>query len=216
MCHNYLAAQTGPAVRRLRKYIASNGRFGRSPFLLGQYGGVGEIIQGFCRCAQVPPNELPPEYLTFPLTLRVTNRVAAVFGAVHMLGRPIASLNIPPSEAQRVTIKFQEDEIYTANCVVSSKSEEFCDRQQSLRIMHRAIVVLSRPVRIALDSTANEDLEAKTQIENSMFVIPPEALATGQPQTPVFALLAGEGSFSAPAGQCRFRSDSSFSSLRAD
>lgn len=36
-------------LQRIRKYLKAVGRFGRSPFLLAQYGGIGEIIQGFCR-----------------------------------------------------------------------------------------------------------------------------------------------------------------------
>jgi RAB protein geranylgeranyltransferase component A len=37
------------ATSRLRKYVRSTGKYGKSPFLLGQYGGIGEIVQGFCR-----------------------------------------------------------------------------------------------------------------------------------------------------------------------
>lgn len=38
-----------PALERARKYIRSIGRYGPSPFLVGQYGGAGEVAQGFCR-----------------------------------------------------------------------------------------------------------------------------------------------------------------------
>ena len=46
---NTTDAATLPALQRIRKYLGAVGRFGRSPFLLAQYGGIGEIIQGFCR-----------------------------------------------------------------------------------------------------------------------------------------------------------------------
>lgn len=46
---NLVADAAKPALHRIRKYLSAVGRFGRSPFLLAQYGGIGEIIQGFCR-----------------------------------------------------------------------------------------------------------------------------------------------------------------------
>ena len=39
------------ALRRTRRYIKSIGRYGSGAFLVGQYGGAGEIAQGFCRYA---------------------------------------------------------------------------------------------------------------------------------------------------------------------
>jgi RAB protein geranylgeranyltransferase component A len=37
------------ALKRTRRYIKSIGRYGSGAFLVGQYGGAGEIAQGFCR-----------------------------------------------------------------------------------------------------------------------------------------------------------------------
>lgn len=51
------------------------GRYGPSPFLVGHYGGVGEISQGFCRAA-------------------------AVNGAVYILGRDIVSVNVNSAAAE--------------------------------------------------------------------------------------------------------------------
>ncbi|GMK58354.1 hypothetical protein CspeluHIS016_0503860 [Cutaneotrichosporon spelunceum] len=42
-----------PALRRARGYLRSMGRYGPSPFLVGQYGGAGEVAQGFCRACAV-------------------------------------------------------------------------------------------------------------------------------------------------------------------
>lgn len=38
-----------PALKRARRYLRSMGRYGPSAFLVGQYGGAGEVAQGFCR-----------------------------------------------------------------------------------------------------------------------------------------------------------------------
>ncbi|OWZ50998.1 rab escort protein [Cryptococcus neoformans Tu259-1] len=44
--------QTLPALMKTRRYLKSLGRYGPSAFLVGQYGGAGEVAQGFCRgCA---------------------------------------------------------------------------------------------------------------------------------------------------------------------
>jgi RAB protein geranylgeranyltransferase component A len=45
------------ALKRTRRYIKSIGRYGSGAFLVGQYGGAGEIAQGFCR--YVPFYSLP-------------------------------------------------------------------------------------------------------------------------------------------------------------
>lgn len=37
------------ALERLARYLKSSGRYGTSPFLVAQYGGLSEILQGFCR-----------------------------------------------------------------------------------------------------------------------------------------------------------------------
>lgn len=36
-------------LRRTSRYLKSIGRYGSGAFLIGQYGGAGEIAQGFCR-----------------------------------------------------------------------------------------------------------------------------------------------------------------------
>ncbi|KAG8732919.1 Rab proteins geranylgeranyltransferase component A [Ceratobasidium sp. 414] len=44
---------TLPALIRTRTYLRSVGRYGPSPFLIGHYGGAGELAQGFCRTCAV-------------------------------------------------------------------------------------------------------------------------------------------------------------------
>ena len=40
---------TLPSLIRARRYLRSIGRYGSGAFLVGQYGGAGELAQGFCR-----------------------------------------------------------------------------------------------------------------------------------------------------------------------
>ena len=44
-----LSEPSASALARTRRYLRSIGRYGPSAFLVGQYGGAGEIAQGFCR-----------------------------------------------------------------------------------------------------------------------------------------------------------------------
>ncbi|GAA5962077.1 hypothetical protein JCM3765_005514 [Sporobolomyces pararoseus] len=60
-----------PALRRLRSIIHSVGRYGPSPYLVGHYGGAGDLVGGF-------------------------SRICAVWGGGQILGRPLSPLNLTP------------------------------------------------------------------------------------------------------------------------
>lgn len=53
--HGGYPETTLPALKRTRQNLRSTGRYGPSPFLIGHYGGLGELAQGFCR--SVSPTE---------------------------------------------------------------------------------------------------------------------------------------------------------------
>lgn len=170
---------TIPAVTRLRKYMQSTGRYGKSPYLLGQYGGVGEIVQGFCR-------------------------VSAVFGATYMLGRAIQNL-VEATSNSPARIQFDKDEVYTADCVIRVDGKH--DHYQR-NFQHKAIVILSKPIRLhrpmqeASEKEEEEDIAPETTTyENALLLVPPHKLGETTPAQPALALMAGEGSFSAPSGQ---------------
>lgn len=42
-----------PSLTRLRSFLHSIGRYSPSPFLVGHYGGAGDLIGGFSRCVIV-------------------------------------------------------------------------------------------------------------------------------------------------------------------
>ena len=44
-----LEDRTAESVERTHRYLRSVGRYGPGAFLVGQYGGAGEVAQGFCR-----------------------------------------------------------------------------------------------------------------------------------------------------------------------
>ncbi|QRV87218.1 Rab proteins geranylgeranyltransferase component A [Ceratobasidium sp. AG-Ba] len=65
---------TLPALIRTRSYLHSTGRYGPSPFLIGHYGGAGELAQGFCR-------------------------TCAVRGGTYVLGRKVVSITREENKA---------------------------------------------------------------------------------------------------------------------
>ncbi|KAF5321195.1 hypothetical protein D9619_000865 [Psilocybe cf. subviscida] len=76
---------TLPTLVRLRKYLRSGGRYGPSPFLIGHYGGIGDIAQGFCRAS-------------------------AVSGGVYILGRKVTSISpFDPSKVAKTSQKTEAD-----------------------------------------------------------------------------------------------------------
>lgn len=77
--------------------------------------------------------------------------------------------------------------------------------------MHRALLVLDKRIQLELavaargedaDDEDTADTSQPTHAENALLVIPPGCLDAGTPDQPIFALMAGEGTFSAPPGQC--------------
>lgn len=128
-------------------------------------------------------------------------RISAVFGGTYMLGRPIQHLSETSSNAP-ASIQFAEDENYTADCVI--KVDANADVASQL-VHHRGIVILSRPIRLQQSPTPESDdgnVVESGACENALFIIPPGRLSDKIPAAPVSALMAGEGSFSCPSGQC--------------
>ncbi|KAG0664203.1 Rab proteins geranylgeranyltransferase component A [Rhodotorula mucilaginosa] len=60
-----------PALERIRSIIHAVGRYGPSPYLVGHYGGAGDLVGGF-------------------------SRICAVWGGGQILGRPILPLELEP------------------------------------------------------------------------------------------------------------------------
>ncbi|TXT08340.1 uncharacterized protein COLE_05264 [Cutaneotrichosporon oleaginosum] len=85
---------TLPSLRRARRYLRSMGRYGPSPFLVGQYGGAGEVAQGFCRACAVfggtyilGPEGAPSIEIGEEVTLRIGAHPSPIT-AKHLLAPP--------------------------------------------------------------------------------------------------------------------------------
>ncbi|GLB33328.1 putative FAD NAD-P-binding domain-containing protein [Lyophyllum shimeji] len=215
---------TLPALHRIRRYLRSVGRYGPSPFLVGHYGGSGEIAQGFCRAA-------------------------AVSGGVYILGRRVISIahsstelteSSTPSEEERskplppYSIALDDfPDTLTSHIIISSASHvpphlTHLTKQLSLDHDHnphanspiaRCIAVVDHgitfpppassvnpPADTEEDSPLNTpetDTRSKppSPLDAGIFVFPPSSVAGGSKTAAATVLITGEGTMSTPKGK---------------
>ncbi|KAG8900348.1 Rab proteins geranylgeranyltransferase component A [Tulasnella sp. 403] len=204
------------SLNRMQRYLRATGRYGNSPFLIGHYGGSGEIAQGFCR-------------------------TAAVHGATYILGRKFESVSKhdkhpPPVASSPVSHEKREDvrspigphysirlqgflNPVTVDVVVATSSyrgtldpRESLDAERTGPAASAKTTVLSRCIAIldgaihftsVQSSTGAESVESeepdgtKDDTPHNALVIFPPTDTNG----PVSALLLGETSLSCPAGK---------------
>ncbi|KAL0949116.1 hypothetical protein HGRIS_009203 [Hohenbuehelia grisea] len=197
-----------PALERVRRFLRSAGRYGPSSFLVGHYGGAGEIAQGFCR-------------------------TAAVSGAVYILGRTIISLS-PPSSADEVappeppkstaafTVTLDDfPEPLTCDLVISSRKHlpESLSVQASYIPPHnvphpnisvaRCVAIIDRALTFSTSTQPSfvdgeESASPRPDDESpdaAMIVFPPSSVEGGSNSASATAILMGEGTMSTPAGK---------------
>ncbi|KAH9843639.1 FAD/NAD-P-binding domain-containing protein [Rhodofomes roseus] len=200
------AEPTLPALQRIRKYLRSTGRYGPSPFLVGHYGGLGEIAQGFCR-------------------------TAAVSGAAYILAHNVFSIEIPSQseEGRKYKIILEGlDESLTCDLLIASSgyplpefpravTNDSTDNESSnIHPIARAIVVVDRPLSFSspevppastasdaegADTEEEEQTPQKQELDTALLVFPPSSLEGGSSVAVASVLVTGEGSISAPKGK---------------
>ncbi|KAI0029684.1 GDP dissociation inhibitor-domain-containing protein, partial [Vararia minispora EC-137] len=186
---------TVSALSRLRTFLRSSGRYGASPFLVGHYGGLGEIAQGFCRAA-------------------------AISGAVYILGQSTLPA-YPPSLENGNKYSFQIENVpepLTADIVLSAQDV----LPQSLAKARGptldecgssvacGIVVLNRPPPFPptlspasgeRDQTEDQEGLSSGIVDTAVVVFPPSTVSGGSTTAAAHALITGQGTMSAPVGK---------------
>jgi hypothetical protein len=204
------------ALTRLRSYLRSAGRYGSSPFLVGHYGGLGEISQGFCR-------------------------VSAVNGGVYILGRKIEEITTPTSTSGDKFVINLDDVPgpLTADVLIAAQDQLPLSLHPSpahdthMSPIARCIAVIDNPipfppllsseegqsedeVESAPTTSASEDAggqstESSTQpessaeepfVDTSVVVFPPCSVTGGSSTNVAQAFTTGAGTLSAPQGKC--------------
>ncbi|KDQ65124.1 hypothetical protein JAAARDRAFT_188375 [Jaapia argillacea MUCL 33604] len=195
---------TLPALTRIHHYLRSSGRYGNSPFLVGHYGGAGEIVQGFCR-------------------------VSAVVGGVCILARNILSIKqSPPPEGHPQPTYVVElegfDEPLTSRLIISAPDyTPFLSNGTSQDNTHsspppfssrrvaRGVIVIDHPIYFPFLAPPSSDSDPIvgasvstesmiTPVDTAVLVFPPSFLPDGSSTTAAHAFITGAGSMSAPVG----------------
>ena len=203
-----LADATLPAMTRLRSYLRSSGRYGASPFLIGHYGGLGEIAQGFCR-------------------------VSAVNGGVYILDKKAEKITASSQDSGgKFVVELDEfPEPLTADVLVAAPDQipvELHPPAQavSLPSIARCIVVIDKPIpflpllssgegpsedEAELSPTAVESEDTAVPesakpveaplIDTSVIVFPPNSVRGGSSTRAAQAFTTGASTLSAPQGK---------------
>jgi hypothetical protein len=205
-----VAEKTLQSLKRLRRYLHSAGRYGASPFLVGHYGGAGEIAQGFCR-------------------------TSAVNGGVYILGKQVSSIIqlaelAPPYERGKesspppnfvLTLNDFPDPL-TCGLIISSGDYLALVHgatsvarlpSPSDTMIARCIAILdqpisfTRPTEVPVSDPASGVLPKDPypkSFDTSVLIFPPSSLCEGSSAS-VSVLITGEESMSAPKGKCIFK-----------
>ncbi|KAH6915268.1 rab escort protein [Coprinopsis sp. MPI-PUGE-AT-0042] len=189
------------SLLRMRHYVRSIGRYGPSPFLVGHYGGIGDISQGFCRAS-------------------------AVNGGVYILGRPIIGATFDPSANADYPFTFTLDDFpepLHAKLVLSTDESKPSSLAVPLNYVKpaeqlpappdriaRGVVVIDKPVhfRSPASSAAPEGEDAtdsphptRVPADASLLVFPPSSVEGGSVSHAATVHITGEDALSAPKGK---------------
>ena len=212
-----IADTTLEALTRLRSYLRSSGRYGASPFLVGHYGGLGEIAQGFCR-------------------------VSAVNGGVYILDRKIERITtLSSASGDKFAVHLDDfPEPLTADVLVASHDQlPLSHRPPPAQDTHlstiaRCIVVIDKtipfpPLLTSEEGLSGDDVESTpatpgdgdsagqssesttkseapaeaSPMDTSLIIFPPRSVDGGSSTKAAQAFTTGAGTLSAPQGKCK-------------
>jgi Rab proteins geranylgeranyltransferase component A len=187
----------------MRHYVRSIGRYGPSPFLVGHYGGIGDISQGFCRAS-------------------------AVNGGVYILGRPIVSAAFDVNGGADYPFTFTLDDFpepLHAKLVLSTDESRPAGLTAPLDYVKpaeqlppppgrlaRGIVIVDKPVHfrspastVAPEGEDATDSPGPTSLptDASILVFPPSSVEGGSTSHAATVHITGEDAMSAPRGKCK-------------
>lgn len=173
--------------------MRSAGRYGSSPFLVGYYGGAGEIIQGFCRAT-------------------------AVNGGVYILGRKISNLVVNEAqESERFSVELEDIPdilrssfiLSSLTCVppslrsrvnlISSNLEALGTTRCQVHAVARCIAIVHGTLTPPCLYGSDDIPLMEGQSDSFLVVFPPGSLDGGSLTSSVTLLTAGAGTMSAPS-----------------
>lgn len=136
-------------------------------------------------------------------------RVAAVNGSTYILSHSVSSTpgKLPASRRYSVFLKGLDEKI---DCDLFISSIEPPDpRSVCVAGVGRCIAIINKPLVFAhpeADTPPGESLEpTDTVVDTALVIFPPSILPGGSETTAAHVFVTGEGSMSAPKGNCTSR-----------
>ena len=169
----------------MRRYLRSSGRYGPSPFLVGHYGGLGELVQGFCR-------------------------VSAVNGSTYVLSRSTSSTSATPLASRRYSVSLGglEETIHCDLLISSIESPNPRSADGAIAVA-RCIAIIDNPLIFVPPEVETlpdgSPQTTATTVDTALVVFPPSTLPGGSETAAAHLFVTGEGSMSAPKGNCTSR-----------
>ncbi|KDE08982.1 hypothetical protein MVLG_00705 [Microbotryum lychnidis-dioicae p1A1 Lamole] len=216
-----------PALERLRTLIHSSGRYGPSPFLVGHYGGAGDLVGGFSRiCAvwgggQILGRPIGPLILDAKPGIVVPTAQSPFFVHASQPPAPAAPSTFAddtiPHSALGVPVRIEKDQpadVFTADWIVAAQSHVpilFPEEKRTtpgeggssdIYSVH-AIVILPDAIPFPNPkrnpgAEGEETQDADDVPDSSVFVFSPKELS--DELGTVTALQVGPGTFACPSG----------------
>lgn len=205
-----------PALVRMRTHLRAVGKFGNSPFLVGQYGGVGEVVQGFARLGavqgaiyilanavdEVAVREGEDEC---PIEVQIKGFSHPIKGR-HLIAHPDSlppALSPPPAHAPPAP-SLPTSSLASADGSVAAGSDTRFARLIAIFDAFPSLFPLlpPGPTDEGAPDHVDDDAAAKEKKpDTALLVFPPSSLIADVDRT-VQVILMGEQTESCPAGHC--------------
>lgn len=199
---------TDEAMQRIQRHISGVGRYGNSAYLVGQYGGAGEMAQCYCRASAVQGG-------TFVLAhgIRTLHRVKPTNGGqtgeeADRIEWEVALEDIEGTakvgcvvgdETMLARVLSEEQ----SGAAIESQTPALQGRQAfGILLLDRGMNIRSSAALSDAQPTDEQDGVRPTPPETALVVFPPSGHDTQNPKEDgsVWALQMGEGTFSCPKG----------------
>lgn len=191
-------------MQRIHTYLRSTGRYGASPFLIAHYGGIGEIVQGFCRAAAVGGAIYILGRKITSIDRRITNEDDPYEYFIHLDGivQSLSSRLILASPAY-LPMKLREVPV---DRICLSKSQKIA----------RCIAIVDKPIVLGSIQEGHHAIGASPSNKSpegipedplkhadaAVLVFPPGSLPGGSTEAAATLFINGEGCLATPAGKC--------------
>ena len=172
------------ALSRTRTSLRGLGRYGDAAFLVAQYGGAGELAQGFCRCSAVNGG-------TFVLGHRI-ERLAREGDRWALRIAGIDETFTAAQVAVRADELDKQGATAVADALPAAQQHALADKRPRT-YEHLGIVVSDAPLRL--------DVQDERTPETALVVLPPGFAQESCAPNAIMVVMQGEGTFCCPKGQ---------------